>query len=360
LNDFVNLSAAEVEAAIAGNDWPGARPTIEQDCQPFVVPFSWVWSNHEQARAWAKDVLRGVTTFAVDGSQISPSREFSVSVGLVQIGWFENRHKDDGAGDYIKDVAVEILSPDELSGPENGYGEHEVEWRRFNGEIVQIKRFMQENAGKPGSALAVLDGSLIVSFVAPMAHDRQLDYTRAVTELLAVSEECQVPVVGYVDTSYSLDLAALVANVAGLRLPGRVSDGAMVYARLKNWGDRVRLYHCARGDGISIFETGEVPCYYDRVLLTYMKTTTTNTPARIEMPAWIFERNLHEWVLDVLRAECVVGNGYLYGVETADSVAVLTSEDHERFMALYQQFMKNKGLTMWISRKAVSKRGRRV
>jgi len=49
-------------------DWPGARPTVEHDRHPdVVIPFDQTWANHEQARAWAREVLEGVPTVAVDG-----------------------------------------------------------------------------------------------------------------------------------------------------------------------------------------------------------------------------------------------------------------------------------------------------
>ena len=73
LLSFENRSQADIEAAIAGMAWPGARPTAEQDAHPLILPFAHSWANHEQARQWALDTLRGVTTFAADGSQISSS-----------------------------------------------------------------------------------------------------------------------------------------------------------------------------------------------------------------------------------------------------------------------------------------------
>ena len=72
LAELVSLSRAQVEARLAGIPWPGARPTVEHDQHPgIVVPFEQDWANHEQARAWAREVLAGVPAVAVDGSQIT-------------------------------------------------------------------------------------------------------------------------------------------------------------------------------------------------------------------------------------------------------------------------------------------------
>ena len=70
LAELANLSRDEIEARLAGMTWPGARPTAEHDKYPdLVVPFTQTWTNHQQARAWARDALSDVPTVAVDGSQ---------------------------------------------------------------------------------------------------------------------------------------------------------------------------------------------------------------------------------------------------------------------------------------------------
>ena len=69
---------------------------------------------------------------------------------------------------------------------------------------------------------------------------------------------------------------------------------------------------------------------------------------------------MHEQVFDTVRAESVVGLGYPYVLETADAVAVLTMEDRERFYRLFQEFAAKQKLPLRFSKKALSKRGRRV
>src|SRR5262249_15245782 len=74
--------------ATAGDDiWApthgGALPSL---------PFGRQFAHHEAARAWAQERLAGVTTFAVDGSQLPPWRDASIPVALVQVALFENPH----------------------------------------------------------------------------------------------------------------------------------------------------------------------------------------------------------------------------------------------------------------------------
>jgi len=114
LIQLAKLSAAEIEIKLPSSR-AGARPTLEYDSHPsLVVPFSYKWQNHRQVREWAAEVLTGVTTIAADGSQITPSRDLSIPVGVVQVGWFENQHILQG--EYIKNVHVEVLTPAELIG----------------------------------------------------------------------------------------------------------------------------------------------------------------------------------------------------------------------------------------------------
>src|SRR5947209_4620609 len=84
-----SLTCAQVEERIGGIPWPGARPTVELDRHGPIVSFGRQWATAQEARAWALETLRGVTTEAVDGSQIAASRDFGVPVALVQIAWFE-------------------------------------------------------------------------------------------------------------------------------------------------------------------------------------------------------------------------------------------------------------------------------
>lgn len=298
-------------------------------------------------------ILQGVPTLATDGSQISPSKEISIPVGVVQVGWFENRHQLDGS--YVKDIQVEVLAPDELSSddtPESVFPDWHINWRRFRLEVDILIDYMNAKAGAKPRPLCFFDGSLIVSFTEQMRPDRQQLYTDAVRRLLETSEKTGVPLVGYVDTSYANDLVAMLGHVFSLNLSARVSDAGMLRPRM-HWGDRSQVFICARDDRVS-------NRYYEQVCFVYLKTTADGPPARVEFPRWIYEAGEHERLFDLVRAECVVGIGYPYSLETADAVAVLTMQDREQFYRLFQKFAEKEELPLRFSRKATSKRGRRV
>src|SRR5919206_4728921 len=118
-------SSAQLELALppdeSGQPTAGARPSIEFDrwlveaeqhaYHGPLVPFGREFANHEQARQWA-ECIEGVTTVAVDGSQLLPWRDASIPVALIQVGFFANPHAR--GRPYTKDVRIEVLSPDEI------------------------------------------------------------------------------------------------------------------------------------------------------------------------------------------------------------------------------------------------------
>jgi hypothetical protein len=358
LEAVARMSRAEIEAELAGIPSPGARPTAEHDKHGIVVPFKERWENHEQARAWAKDILLGVPTAAVDGSQIAPSKEISLPVGAVQIGWFVNPHAT--GQDYVKDVAFEILAPDDLTEDEDafesgdvlGFPDRRVNVRRFIGECEKVVELMEGAKDATVKPVCFFDGSFVISFVQHMEPTLQREYVEAVTALLAASEARRVPVVGYVDGSYARDLTAMVGHLTDVGAPRSITDGALLRPRMA-WGDRSAAFVCAREDGVE-------QRYYERVAFTYLKTTAAGLPARLDVPRWVVEEGELDRVVDVVRAECVVGNGYPYALETADAVAVITRRDRERFYRVFHGFAEREGLELQSSSKTASKRRRRV
>lgn len=205
----------------------GALPTPEWDeATEFCLPFGRKWANHEEARAWALEVLTGRPVAAVDGSQIPPTKDFNIPVGAIQIGWFINPHQ--AGAPYVKDVAFQVLSPNELDDDIDEVADDRAmpSWRvtqeRFIGECDQICKIMADYADAPQRAkpLCFFDGSLIVSFAIQLREGRAQPYLAAVRKLLDCSNTYRVPLVAFVDRSFSHDFVNLVDNVAGTHLGG--------------------------------------------------------------------------------------------------------------------------------------------
>src|SRR5260370_3979577 len=143
----------------------GARPSIEFDrwlvnaahntYHGPLFPFGREFANHEQARQWA-ECIEGITTLAVDGSQLQPRRDASIPVALIQVGFFANPHLQ--GRPYTKDVRMEVLAPDEIVEESRSesidpdsypYSELQVTLRRYALEIETIFHHMEQYPPAP-------------------------------------------------------------------------------------------------------------------------------------------------------------------------------------------------------------------
>ncbi len=363
-----SLASLQGKLEASGTEWPGALPTVEFGQAPdLCLPFSpsREWGTHRASREWALAVLYERPTIAVDGSQITPSKDFSVPVGAVQVGWFINEHRPamPNRPAYVKDVEFELLSPRELETEAEEEPSDFPNWRvnqeRFVRECHKLCELMahygdRDEAQRP---LCFFDGSFIISFAGQLRPGRAAPYLRAVTELLDCAEETRTPLVGFVDTSYSRDLVTLLNTLYPEAALHHLSDAGLLSPLLTGWGDRSPFFICARPDALS--RDGRA-AFYKRVGFTYMRLVRDRPPARLELPRWLLDSGQLEPVLDRVRAECVVANGYPYAIETADAVAVIGHQDRERFYRILQEFLRREGVPLTVSRKLRSKRARRA
>jgi len=77
------------------------------------------------------------------------------------------------------------------------------------------------------------------------------------------------------------------------------------------------------------------------------------------MPVWMHQAGIVDRILDWVRGEVIIGNGYPYVIETADQTAVLQAEDRQTFYRIFQDWAEREELNLRLSRKMVSKARRR-
>jgi NurA domain len=305
-----------------------------------------------------------------------PWRDASVPVALVQAGLFENPHQPPAP--YVKDVAVELLGPEELAGVESdtmdarshdllGYSEQMVHLRRFELEAETLIARMEHHAqpagatGEKPATVAFFDGSLIVSFALKMPAYYRDRYMTAVRRLQATSAASRVPLIGYIDTSYARDVVTLLRALPSestempLPEPRGVYD-ALLWQRELAWGDRSPAFLVARGD----LPTTNADDALGGVAFVYFRAAADRPPARVEFPRWVLDAGWLDAVMDVVRTEVIAANGYPYCIEAADAVAVISMPDRARFYALFQEYAVRAGFSLSFSRKATSKHRRRA
>jgi hypothetical protein len=355
------MNREELCAKLDLSNAPGAVPTEEFfKEQSFIIPFTERWTNREQAREWAYQTLLGRTTFAADGSQIMPTKDFSIPIAAVQVGWFENPHTTDGA--YLKDAAFEILPPEKIlvrSKGDTEASEQVVHQRRFAMEIEAIKNFLRAGAqsgfDRRRPPVVFFDSLLVISFADILPETQRDFYVGEILSLLKTSNDTGIPVIGYVDTSVARDLVNMLREVEPELNDSPKLQDVVLLSTPMSWGDRTPLFICAR--------QGILESYGDdwrrRVAFCYLKTTGDAPPSRIDVPLWVYEQGLLDYVVDTVRGEVIVGNGYPYVIEAADQTAVIGTQDREAFYALFQEFASRKGFDLKIARKAISKAHRR-
>lgn len=321
----------------------------------WVIPFEQVWENREQSLEWVRSRLEGIPTFAVDGSQIQPGRDLSIPVALIQVGWFENFHLPSGR--YEKDAVIDLITPVELRRAESEEGtERLIHQRRFQAEVRRLIQYIQERPVDPKlgyyPGLVFYDGSLLATFAETFDSGTKQFYVTALRQLLRTSQQCRVPLVAYIDSSYARDLTVTLQHLYCLPEVKGIRDVQLFHSKM-NWGDRTPLFRCCRPGILSQYRE-----QVDQIGFTYLKTHA-GYPVRLEMPVWMVEAGILDLVMDWVRGEVIIGGGYPYSIETADQVAVLQAEDRQIFYRLFQQWAETTQLNLRFSRKMVSKVRRR-
>lgn len=346
---------AVLQEKLAGIQYCGALPLEPLGkFQDWIIPSKLNWQSREQSLEWVRDRLTGISTFAVDGSQIYPSKDVSIPVALVQIGWYENCHLPSGT--YEKDIELDVMTPNDLRVGKGDLADRKVNLRRFEMETQRIIKYMESHADRE-TCLAFFDGSLVVTFAEAFDEETRNFYVKCMRQLLQASEYFRVPLVGYIDTSTAHDLTEMLQLLCKLPESKSLHDAQLI-SRAKNsemqWGDRTPLFLCQRSGVLDQYQDQA-----DRIAFTYLKTNKDSYPVRLELPVWVYEAGWHDRILDWVRGEVVIGGGYPYVIETADQVAVLKNEDRQVFYGLLQDWAEKEDLKLRLSRKMVSKMRRR-
>jgi len=357
LLNITSYSSSEIIAKLGDIEYPGALPTKELDEKGLVIQFKTDFSNHREARKWACKVLSNVELCASDGSQIYPSKDMSIPLGLVNVSWFYNNHN----GKYEKDSSLELLTPNELFDPEDtGMPSNSaVDAIRFECECEALKKNILAHKG----TFAIFDGSLLVSFATRLPAEHREKHIRAMLDLLYSSWISQSPVIGYIDVSYARDIAKMLSNLFSEEVEKRVFDAGLVNHILKNWGDRTCCFTCRRKGIVDKYENEKDENEEDdkkekekrkdvEIAFFYMRVNSER-PVRVEFPSWAL--HLSDKIADVILAECIVGNGYPHILRVVHDSACITNEDKEKFLRMFQKFQQKENIEMQISRKRISK-----
>ncbi len=254
-----------------------------------------------RGKKWALSVLKGVKVVGVDGSQVSPLREFGIPAGAVQVASYEVHH---GYGKWGVRYISRITRLEES-----------VDAVRYETEM----RALMESCTEKRGDFIFYDGSLTPSFAREMREELRGRFFKAVKTAIKASEESSIPVIGYTDRSYAKDIAR--ANGLDFYDSFILSD--------------MELMHYTEP-----VEVGDVCFSYARF--------TPSLPSRVEIPVWAKSRM--DRIMEIVCAECLLGStsAYPFVLERAHHYARISEKERE-YLA------RNAGI-MSVSFKWVSKK----
>jgi hypothetical protein len=366
--ELSDLSREEIEERLDEFELPAALPTEEfEENDGLTVQFeeSREWESHEAVNKWARSQIEGAPTISADGSQIDPVSEFEKPVGLVQAVWIANNHTADG--DYEEDVETKVLTPEDLlfEDPNTGLiqvDDEEVSISRFELEMKVLERQIKKHADNEATPVVLYDGPLVLSFAQMFSSTVQDRYSEALARLLAASEHHGVPVIGYTAGSKASDLAKMIERLGLVDVSQSVRDYQLVDGLVDEWGDRTIIFNSRRDNSLNWLQTtyhGQEYDFSEDILFTYLKTDSGPQVDRIDFPRWVQEEGLVDHVMAVLRAEAGIGRGYPEILQSVDADAVISRQEREEFLRMYQDFSEENDIDLRWNNKALSKKRRR-
>jgi len=366
----------EVNTTLDGS-FPNARPTAEwDDLDGLIDPFpeAGEWRAHEESGAWASETLRGLPAIAVDGSELEPTDELNVPIGVTQVAWLVNHHQSPPVHEL--ETESQVLAPKDVIVDAGSYSyvdAQQVQHHRYEQEIETVVSLIERHADLDPPPVVFVDGSLGVSYANLFSDDIAERYQRAMSELLAASRHHEVPVVGYVSGSRASDVGDMVQRLNPSALgDGPIARDAAIFAPLlDSWGSRTVLFVNRRDRSLDTLKTTYEETEYafgERLRFCYTNIGAGASLDRLETLAWLPEtpapddcpgETMFEYALTMVRGEAAVGQGYPEILQQVDAEAVLTGSDRDALITMLQRLSERENLDIEWNPKAVSKRRRR-
>ncbi|GFO97829.1 hypothetical protein ig2599ANME_2040 [groundwater metagenome] len=317
------------------NDYSGAKLL---ETGKLIRSFPFNWKNRHEAIEWVDSVLSGVAVGAVDGSQIYSDKNYEIPLAVIQASQILNRHTDDS--DYKENTEAGIITPDEFEAASvYSFGSEYVDARRFALECESIVRLMKEH-DKP---CIMLDGALILSHINVLNRNIREIYIKAISKLFEASESIRAPVIGFIDTTMPRDITLMMHFLFGLK-KSKLSDTHLFSYLL--WGERTAAFICDRDDrrgGEARSVLDNYGRFRNEIAFFYMRVSS-ELPARVEFPAWMYEEGRVDKIADIIRAECVIRSNYPDILMRAHEAAVIRMNEHDLFYGMLDNFCKVHGI----------------
>ncbi|KXB08697.1 hypothetical protein AKJ56_00610 [candidate division MSBL1 archaeon SCGC-AAA382N08] len=319
--------------------------------EKWQTEFEKKFETNKEMRNWAYEILKGETVTGVDGSQAPADKVISLPIALVRAFGFVNKHN----GEYERLEEYRCLTSEE-----NQVKSDDV-YSRLNSLDVNFARFDLENkiameSLQKSSSLVLIDNTFILSYL--LSGEISEYFNLHLKSLLKLLEKLEknTMISGVVDPSQSSEISTMLSKAFDVKKTP-VEDSALLYNYLDIF-DRTCVYRSKRrilkrykvnfGGSKTFDYSNEIGFFYIR--------THSYRPLRVEFPLWIHREGLVDKLANLIRASCIIGEGYPYELSKAHEYVTISGSEKEKFYEIVQKIADEEGIHYSISRKAFQKR----
>ncbi|OKY78032.1 MAG: NurA 5'-3' nuclease [Candidatus Methanohalarchaeum thermophilum] len=279
-------------------------------------------------KKWASRTLSKKTLAGIDGSQIVPGKKYEVPIGLGHAVCIIDNHNSNER-DLKKDTR--LVTPSDFTN--SGFFTSSKEFVYFIRDKIEnnlASNFIQR---KIENSYCLLDGALVLSHANRKKEELKKRYLNNIKGLLKKSRDNKIPVIGFIETSFSRDISTMIEKIdSGPKNNNKIHD-SLLLSELLEEGERTSVFMCKRDDRSNINQKAVLADYgnfQDQIGFFYICFSKGNC-CRVEFPLWCYEKGMVDDLAELLRVEAYKGNGYLSIIEKAHNKAVLDNKDKEFF-----------------------------
>ena len=383
VNALDSLNAALTEAARrlrdSDPDWETTREKIARSKTSWLLA---KWREAPDARSAAPDFPALYTALAADGSQIVAERHdialcYVLNVGLIALRYGTSERAGLTSKPILCDVDDDLLEAQE--GDAAVIAPRRLGLRQQMLEIAELAELTAQVATEKAAsppAIALFDGSLILWTLESETEAFRRKTLADFGQSMATARANRVPLAGYISAPQSRDVVNALRVFAcphenphcerlcpNHRKPKpdhvappcagteRITDAALFAERL-NPGESSAVF----GSSSKILNQYAEA---DRTCFFYLHVGAE--VARIEIPAWVAD---DAQLLAQTRALCLdqalKGDGYPVALAEAHEQAIIRGPERDAFFQLMARDFIQRELPLGGTRKALSKRARRV
>lgn len=314
---------------------------------------------------------------SVDGSHIDVDRHLPARCALVNISKVALQYGDNPSA-RLESQPVLYTGPEDLTIGD-GFREQPLEGqllgiKRSVDEVVALAELAEESAADDIPTLALLDGSLVLWGLGGQAYPEHVRQTLinegllvALDRLHAVSRERPLALAAYV----SLPRSTEVVNAMRLavcpydpvdcdRNCGALPSGQRPCDTVGGLLDREMVsQRLAPGERSAVFTSTSsiVERHYGQHAVAFFYLNSGEEMARVEVPAWVAaDETLMSLTHTLILDQCRKGLGYPVAIMEAHEQAVITGHERELFRRMVEELLEERGLPVYTSEKARSKR----